>query len=337
MEEKAQNIRDYFFDNLRLIFIFLVVLAHMISPLGNIKFIKAMYRFIYAFHMPGMLFISGFFAKSSVKNGKLVKNKVLNFILIYCIFQIIFTLLNNGEFSIYQSQMGLWYIQVIIVYTLLLPVISRVKNIYMIVISIVLGLLVGLDKQAAHVASLQRIIVFLPFYLTGYYCKREQIQKMFNIRNVIISMIMFLLIFLLIYNYMNFAPWLSNLFSGKMPYAELDISNILGIVYRFIWYIVSSAMCIGLMILTPKKKYFFTKYGGKTLQVFILHLIVVILLRKTELYTVLKEINHIYGTIIITLIAFAATWILSTKIFSYPFNFIMRLKFNKLLKNEEDY
>ena len=104
--------RDYFFDNLRFIFILLVVVAHFISPLSNIYTIKFLYRYIYIFHMPGMIFISGYFAKSSVKDGKLIKNKVFNFIMLYIIFQIIFTLINSGKFSIYHAQSGLWYLQI---------------------------------------------------------------------------------------------------------------------------------------------------------------------------------------------------------------------------------
>ena len=61
---KVEKERDYFFDNLRFILILLVVVAHMISPLSKIHFITVLYRYIYFFHMPGMIFISGYFSKS---------------------------------------------------------------------------------------------------------------------------------------------------------------------------------------------------------------------------------------------------------------------------------
>lgn len=140
--------RDYLFDNYRFILIFLVVFAHFVSPLSKIYEIKYLYRLIYIFHMPAMLFISGYFSKSSIKDGKLVKNKIFNYVLLYAIFQFIYTLINKGRFSIYQSQMGLWYIQVIIIYTLLLPILVRIKNKICIVLTFVLGLLVGLDNSA---------------------------------------------------------------------------------------------------------------------------------------------------------------------------------------------
>ena len=54
--------RIYFFDNLRALLIFLVVLGHMfeifVSRISDIAYV-----FIYLFHMPLFVFCSGYFAK----------------------------------------------------------------------------------------------------------------------------------------------------------------------------------------------------------------------------------------------------------------------------------
>lgn len=64
--------RVHFFDNLKGILIFLVVFGHFALPVHSASdTLNALYGFIYIFHMPLFVFVSGFFAKSIVKNGRL--------------------------------------------------------------------------------------------------------------------------------------------------------------------------------------------------------------------------------------------------------------------------
>ena len=332
----ASRERDYFFDNFRFILIFLVVLAHFISPLSHIYQMKVLYRWIYLFHMPGMLFITGYFAKASIKEGKLVKNKVFNFFIIYAIFQTIFTLLNRGTFSIYQSQNGLWYLQLIVIYSLMLPVLSRVKTLPMLIISIVLGLLVGLDASAGHVGSLQRLLVFLPFYMAGYYSTRENLKKLFKLRYVLIGVLVLILIGYLQYKYFSIFSYSLNLSTGRYAYKAMKLKYTTGIIARFCWYIISFAMIFALMTIKKKKKNIFSKFGGRTLPVFLLHLLLIIVIRKyTDFFVLLRDLPELWASIIIVGIAIFVTLIFSLKIFSYPFDFIMKLKFKYLLKGED--
>lgn len=323
--------RDYYFDNLRFLLIFLVVLAHIIGALSKIYSLNFLYRYIYLFHMPGMLFISGYFAKKTIDDGKIAKNKLFNFFLLYCIFQVIFTLISHDEFRIYQSQFGLWYLQIIMLYTLLLPMLSRVKPGPMIVISILLGLLVGFDKSADHTGSLQRLLVFLPFYMTGFYVSRKQIERLFNKKSAIIGVLFLVIIALLQFKYLKSFNWSLKLSAGKQAYELLGISNQMGVIARLIWYLISYGMIISVMGIVPRKKMFFSTFGSRTLQVFLLHLPFVVILRKTGFFPYLKTLPHIPVIIFIILFSAAVTILLSLKIFSYPFDYIMNIKFKHLL------
>lgn len=228
--------------------------------------------------------------------------------------------------------MGLWYIQVLIIYSAILPIITRIKDRYVILISLILGLLVGLDKTAGHVASLSRVLVFLPFFMLGYYVKREHLEKLFKKRYLIISMLILVIVGVGLFVYMDRVKWLLNMVSGKSSYGAMKLSNIKGIIYRLGWYVLSSVLCLSIMLLTPKKKKVFSKFGERTLQIFCLHIIVCILLRKTNLYIFLRQYGDFGATTISLLLGTAITFILGLKIFSYPFNWIMNCKFKTLLK-----
>jgi len=325
--------RDSFFDNYKCILIFLVVLCHFMSPLGKIFGIKFLYRYFYIFHMPAMLFVSGYFMKKSIKDGKLVSNKIFNYILLYLVFQIIYTIINNGKFSLYQSQMGLWYIQVLIIYSLLLPLITRIDNKISILFCILFGLLVGVDSSAGHIASLSRTLVFLPFFMMGYYLSKEQIMKLVKGKKykLIIGIIGLIILGVLLYFNFYKLSELLDLSTGKVPYKLMKLSNFKGIIYRGLWYIAATLMIVFTMMITPIKKCFLSRIGSRSLQIFLIHLILCVLLRKTEIYNLISLYNEPIAIIISIVIGVIMTYITSLGIFKYPFDYIMKLKFKYLL------
>ncbi|WP_054754042.1 acyltransferase family protein [Piscibacillus salipiscarius] len=73
--------REAYFDNARLLFIFFVVFGHLIQPMkGNFETADALYQWIYIFHIPAFVFISGFFA-SGAGSKEYLKNLQRNY---YC-------------------------------------------------------------------------------------------------------------------------------------------------------------------------------------------------------------------------------------------------------------
>lgn len=60
--------RDLYFDNLKGILISLVVFGHLIENFYfKSKFVEIVYTFIYTFHMPAFIFLSGLFFKPDLK------------------------------------------------------------------------------------------------------------------------------------------------------------------------------------------------------------------------------------------------------------------------------
>ena len=60
--------RDYYFDNGKFLLIFFVVFGHFIrSFIENNEPLLALYKTIYAFHMPAFILVSGHFCKGYFK------------------------------------------------------------------------------------------------------------------------------------------------------------------------------------------------------------------------------------------------------------------------------
>lgn len=86
--------REYFFDNARVILIFLVVFGHVIqSSTGDSKAMMALYQSIYLFHMPAMIFVSGYFAKG-IWDKSYIMQLIKKLIMPYMMFQWLYNMYN---------------------------------------------------------------------------------------------------------------------------------------------------------------------------------------------------------------------------------------------------
>ncbi len=185
--------RDYFFDNAKFLLIVLVVIGHFIEPMmPYIPAAKYLWRVINTLHMPGMIFISGYFSRNYIKNGSINIQRIFNYTVLYLSAQILMYLPkiffdSDDMFSIFEAQSGLWYLQCLILWCLVLPLIDRLKPSYIFTFAVICGLLIGYDYRAGHLVSLSRAISHFPFFLAGYYIRKDTLMKVFNTRIRIIS------------------------------------------------------------------------------------------------------------------------------------------------------
>ena len=180
------------------------------------------------------------------------------------------------------------------------------------------------------------IHVFLPIYLTGYYLNKDHINKMReNQIFKIIALLLFVGLGFFIVKFMTNFDFKYDMLYGKDSYDSMGVSNLLGVFIRSSWLFISILLILGLITLVPSKKTFYSKFGSRTLQVYLLHLILIILLRQNNIFKMLLEYNDFYVIIGSVIGGILITFILSLKIFSYPFEFLMNLKFDKFLVDKD--
>lgn len=85
---KQQTERDFHIDNIKGVLIFLVVLGHMLGYLQETHsaFATGVRTFIYFFHMPGFIFMSGYLAKGFLQK-QYKAEKLLSFAWLYLLFK----------------------------------------------------------------------------------------------------------------------------------------------------------------------------------------------------------------------------------------------------------
>ena len=328
--------RMYFFDNLKFLLITLVVIGHFLSNMYDFSYnFKGIYTFIYTFHMPLFIFVTGYFSKSFIKNGEIRIGKVISYFVLYLFLYSFFYLIDifilgkNYEVN-YLYASGLpWYLLVTCFYYISILVLRKVKFKYSISISIIFALLIGYCENIQDFLAIQRAVVFFPFFILGYYINKDKINKILNSKFIfrIIALIILILFFALCMN-KGINMWqFKKLVTGR-NYYSIFLDNNFGFLYRFVYYIVVCIIGISFMLVTPRCKTFFSEFGSRTVQVYSLHLPIINIMAKYGFFEFFK--NQIFIVKFIPfIVAIILTFILSLKIFSYPFNLIFKNNYTK--------
>lgn len=320
-----------YLDNVRFFLILIVVCAHFIECTS---IYRPLYKFIYMFHMPAFIFLSGYFAK---ENYSAKKN--LGLCVLYLLCYTIFFCFGNfvlGKANVYSPLnpnpfIGLWYLLSLVLWSLLFPIYAKMKAVYAIVIVILIGLLVGLDKNIGSFLSLSRTFVFFPFYVLGYYANKTQfLTKAKKLRFVPVISVVIILIFA--YIMANYASQVNGyVLTAKRSYAEMKMQPFEGILSRAGWYFAATLLSLAFYMLVPSKKLMVTYMGRNTIAVYFFHLLIIYWLKNSKFFPVFSEKCSNPSIFLITIMV---TVVFAQPIFSQLFNRVMKGDYFFLKKEE---
>lgn len=322
------------FDNLKGLLIILVVFGHLAHPIHNDNSaLSAAFDIIYLFHMPLFILISGLFAKSSYKHGKLNINRVLSFLALGFIFQSALIAANGQALSlgsIVRFSSAPWYLIAMGWWTTMTPLLHKVGPQVGLTASIALCLAGGsLDLEDGFLA-ISRTLAFLPWFVLGYYLTPGTVASIKTHRIAWIAVgISAILVYSRIADIHAF-DWFFPMVYGDVPYkAPLAI----GFAQKTIAMAIAGIMSIAVIKLAPSNHSWLTTLGGRTLQVYVLHrLIRALLTFRTPFYeaSILQE--PLVGSIAMISMTIATTAICCAPILIKPFNGFLRIDWITLVR-----
>lgn len=336
--------REYYFDNAKFLLILSVVVAHAISPLKtNLPAVRTLWTVINAVHMPCLIFISGYFAKGYIKKDGTVKlQRLFTYVVYYTAAQIAvslfeyYVLMDKGiQKSYFYPRSSLWYLMCLIAWYLILPYVDKIKPEIVMTCSIIFGLLVGYDTGVGIFVSMCRIVNHFPFFIAGYYFKKEWFFKFRNWKTQIFAFLS--LIGITVWTFFNLDKITPRIITSTDNYANCKLifftDTYLQWVNRLLYYILAFAMCCFVLLLVPRVKTFFTRFGSRTLQVYLLHRFLYLAELKFGWF---EPFLSNKGALAMAIIAIILTFILSLKIFEYPFIALGKIKVDWFLKKSEN-
>jgi fucose 4-O-acetylase-like acetyltransferase len=204
--------RDLFIDSTKGFLIFLVVIGHAIEPF-IFKYPAAylVYGVIYSFHMPLFIFIAG---QNSITLDKQRFRAYKDFLFPYLVLNTVWYLFTslvsqNFEFSFLNPGWVLWFLLSMFTWKILIEHLIKVK--YIVIVSLLLGLVVGFFSEFGITLSLSRTVAFFFFFILGYYSANNRLLNIVKKHRIIV----------LVVGFINFAilTWLF-LFAFNTDYAR---------------------------------------------------------------------------------------------------------------------
>ncbi|BCN30190.1 acyltransferase family protein [Anaeromicropila herbilytica] len=291
--------RDYYFDNAKLILMLFVVTGHFIEPtINKSEETKMIFMFLYLFHMPAFIFISGYFSKTDLKIST-IKKITFRFLLSYIVIQLIFIWytkfigLTAYEYTLLQPAYIYWYLFAMFCWNIAIRILVnlKVKLEYILIFSVLASLLAGLNENISWEYSLSRIIVFFPYFMLGYYFKVKGFDTRLTIKGKEIALGFLSLVILVLMLYGN--KFNLNWLYCADSYQALHVTWDRGILYRLVLMLIQTIMLFSIFRLIPKEKNGLTSLGGNTLSIYILHGFVVKYLVSIHYYDEMNIVKYI--------------------------------------------
>ena len=331
-----ENGRIYYWDNVKTLLIFFVVLGHLLIPVfKDSRVLSYVYYFIYFFHMPAFVFVSGYFSKSYMKKGSSKINRLAGYFLLYIVFKFIdyvaayLIYSNRPALNLFYDIGAPWYLMAMFFWMLMLPIFDKLGAKISIAASVIVALTIGFFPTIGTFLSAARVLNFLPFFLLGYFFTKENTEKLFAKKNKIIACIVLLVFAIFIITCTGIITKHATVLYGLTSYSLYQVPKLYyGIFLRFLWYCISFIVSFSVLCLIPRFKLSVSYIGSRTLSIYILHRAFRDLLFH---YGVFKHFDDCGLTllVVLTITSIILCLVLANKYIFLPFEKIMKIKIIK--------
>lgn len=266
MEVKVKQ-RDASVCNLKLMLLYLVVLAHLIRPcIYGSKAAYGIYHFIYSFHMPAFAFISGIYMKNTVSCLRGARSSITR----YVIANICFTAVYLDKIDLITPYWHIWYLLALSYWCLIGAgynyLSSRFRrniiSVSILIITFTVGITVGFVNGIDRTLSLSRGIVLLPYFLIGIMMPKT-VKEQGRIKRGSVLLFSGLALYFI---FKNTIPIF--FMYHAVPFGKLGVK---GVILRAFCYLIGILITLGIYYLSPNKRLPITKIGADTLMIYILH------------------------------------------------------------------
>ena len=324
--------RDYAFDNIRAVMLFLVAFGHTLDVYLSSGAIETdLMKYIYLFHMPMFSFITGYFTKDLEKAHKTAIEKCL---IPYLLFQGVYILAAKGMIwagaatfnsdvfnaSLLLPSSAFYYLLAVFFWKLSAQVLFRLRH--PLILSVIAALLVSLTPFSDWHTGRGAFFTLIPFFIAGVLCSRAQVERIRRMPKAAAFLIMVLGILPAV-----FLPYAIH--SVRLTYADAGFTAVSGILYRCVFYLTAALMCAAIICLIPGKKLPISGIGQASIVVYAASTFLCphayIALRKVLLPELSRPVNMI-GMIVFSGIV---VWLFSlpvfTRIYQTVTQFLVRL------------
>ncbi len=283
MSDKQGSSRIAKWDNIKGILILLVVMGHAATPyLSKSHSLQAFYTFIYMFHMPLFVFMTGMFSRKTVETGAKLLQRVtgyviLGFFLKFVTFAIQFYFGEVKSLSMWSEQGAAWYLFCIAAFMVLTYWLRNVPRTFLICVAVIFACFSGYDKSVGGNLVLARFFAFYPWFLLGtcWPAEKTGFSRGKKIWMAAAAVCLAGTCFL-VFRHTDFFNRYINLMRAWKSYFSMEerigLTQVqLGAFLRLACYAAGFILSASIVILAPSGHSYLTDIGRRTLQIYLYH------------------------------------------------------------------
>lgn len=279
--------RIAYLDNARYWVMLLVVVGHFLTELVVMESARGVYTWVYAFHMPFFVLISGYTARNYVGSysqvRRIVSTLIVPYLLVETSLQMITRHYDNepAHLMILSPQWLGWFLIALVVWRLSTPLWRALR--YPISVSVIISLTAGLI-EIPNVLALPKILGLLPFYVLGLHFSKDLFEQLTQFRIRIISWAVLISTFIasLIWSEEWSERWPVSWLLWKHRYDEppLSVGAIEGMITRGWFLTIAFVLTMAALSIIPKTRSWTSSFGERTLYAYLLHGYVILFLDR---------------------------------------------------------
>jgi fucose 4-O-acetylase-like acetyltransferase len=271
LEQSPPARRDPFLDNAKFLAILLVVGAHAIEDLRDVPAAHVVYLFVYLFHMPVFIVVTGYLSRNSSFSGDKARKLVTGVGVPYLIFQILYSALawrlHGDPFGTPLTPYWLmWFLVAVFLWRLSVPVWRQLR--WPVAVAVALSLLDGV-ADLGHTLAVNRVLGFLPFFVLGLFLKPAHFELLTRPLARVLGVVVLLgglVVAFVAYRHMSIEWTFRD--DGD---AYFHVDDLTGTLMRVGLLLASAVLTAAFLAIVPARRRWFTPLGASTLYAYLLH------------------------------------------------------------------
>ncbi|MBC2932748.1 acyltransferase family protein [Nocardioides sp. zg-1228] len=265
--------RDPWLDNVKMVLVTLVVVGHSIGLVEASAGSHWVYDFIYLWHIPAFVFISGYLSKSFEWDRRRLKSLVHTLLIPYLLFEpALFYYRREVADEGVEGPLWLiphwtmWYLIVLLMWRLCTPILKR--HWLFLPLSVIVSLLGGLWNDDS--LMIPRFLGLLPFFVLGLHLKPRHLAHLDDVWVRVAAVPMLVGIGVMALYTDSWAE--TALLWYDTGYAEIPIDNEIVFQTRLTVMVVGLVGAFSAMALVPRRNLgWLTTMGTATMVVYLFH------------------------------------------------------------------
>ncbi|MBT2430166.1 acyltransferase family protein [Streptomyces sp. ISL-112] len=266
--------RDAFLDNAKYLLIVLVAVAHSWEAVESSRATKALYMFVYTFHMPAFIVICGYLSRSFTGRPHQIKRLITGIAVPYAVFEVAYSLFKryaddtpDHAITLLDPFFLTWFLAALLIWRLTSPLWRHLRH----PIPVALGIaaLASLTPGIGDDLNLQRVLQFLPFFVLGLCLKPHHFEtvRRREVRLLALPVLAGALLFAYWVAPRMKTSWLFRTNSAQ----QLDAPWWSGPVMTLLLFGCSLLLTVAFLSWVPSRRMWFTVLGAGTICGYLLH------------------------------------------------------------------